>query len=142
MPFKGSSEVLTALKGGDLQLGFEILAPVMAQLKGGGLRALAVTTQSRFPGLPDVPTVIESGLPGYEVASWNGIAAPAKTPRPVVDLLSKEINAVLALPEVKQRFGELGVVPKGGTPEELSALLTREIAKWKDVVAKAKIEKQ
>ena len=142
VPFKGSSEVLTALKGGDLQLGFEILAPVMAQLKGGGLRALAVTTQSRFPGLPDVPTVIESGLPGYEVASWNGIAAPAKTPRPVVDLLSKEINAVLALPDVKQRFGELGVVPQGGTPEELSALLTKEIAKWKDVVAKAKIEKQ
>ena len=142
VPFKGSSEVLTALKGGDLQLGFEILAPVMAQVKGGGLRAVAITTQSRFPGLPDVPTVIESGVPGYEVASWNGIAAPAKTPRPVVDLLNKEINAVLALPEVKQRFDELGVIPQGGTPEELSALLTKEIAKWKDVVAKAKIEKQ
>ena len=142
VPFKGSSEVLTALKGGDIQLGFEILAPVMAQVKGGGLRALAVTTQSRFPGLPDVPTVIESGVPGYDVASWNGIAAPAKTPRPVVQLLNKEINAVLALPDVKQRFDELGVVPQGGTPEELGALLTKEIAKWKDVVAKAKIEKQ
>ncbi|HKC43183.1 MAG TPA: tripartite tricarboxylate transporter substrate binding protein [Burkholderiales bacterium] len=142
VPFKGSSEVLTALKGGDLQLGFEILAPVMAQVKGGGLRAIAVTTKTRFPGLPDVPTVIESGVPGYEVASWNGIAAPASTPRPVVDVLNKEINAVLALPEVKQRFDELGVVPQGGTPEELGALLAKEIAKWKDVVAKAKIEKQ
>jgi tripartite-type tricarboxylate transporter receptor subunit TctC len=142
VPFKASSEVLTALKGGDIQLGFEILAPVMAQVKGGGLRAVAITTQSRFPGLPDVPTVIESGVPGYEVASWNGIAAPAKTPRPVVDLLNKEINAVLALPEVKQRFAELGVIPQGGSPEELAALLTKEIAKWKDVVAKAKIEKQ
>ena len=142
VPFKGSSEVLTALKGGDIQLGFEILAPVMAQVKGGGLRAVAITTQSRFPGLPGVPTVIESGVPGYEVASWNGIAAPAKTPRPVVDLLNKEINAVLALPEVKQRFDELGVIPQGGTPEELGALLTKEIAKWKDVVAKARIEKQ
>jgi tripartite-type tricarboxylate transporter receptor subunit TctC len=142
VPFKASSEVLTALKGGDVQLGFEILAPVMAQVKGGGLRAVAITTQSRFPGLPDVPTVIESGVPGYEVASWNGIAAPAKTPRPVIDLLNKEINAVLALPEVKQRFAELGVIPQGGSPEELAALLTKEIAKWKDVVAKAKIEKQ
>ena len=142
VPFKGSSEVLTALKGGDLQLGFEILAPVMAQVKGGGLRAIAVTTKTRFPGLPDVPTVIESGVPGYEVASWNGIAAPASTPRPVVDVLNKEINAVLALPEVKRRFDELGVVPQGGTPEELGALLAKEIAKWKDVVAKAKIEKQ
>jgi tripartite-type tricarboxylate transporter receptor subunit TctC len=142
VPFKGSSEVLTALKGGDIQLGFEILAPVMAQVKGGGLRAIAVTTKTRFPGLPDVPTVIESGVPGYEVASWNGIAAPASTPRPVVDALNKEINAVLALPEVKKRFDELGVVPQGGTPEELGALLANEIAKWKDVVAKAKIEKQ
>ena len=142
VPFKGSSEVLTALKGGDIQLGFEILAPVMAQVKGGGLRALAVTTKSRFPGLPDVPTVIESGVPGYEVASWNGIAAPANTPRPVVDSLNKEINAVLALPEVKRRFDELGVVSQGGTPEELGTLLAKEIAKWKDVVAKAKIEKQ
>jgi tripartite-type tricarboxylate transporter receptor subunit TctC len=142
VPFKGSSEVLTALRGGDVQLGFEILAPVMAQVKGGGLRALAVTTQSRFPGLPGVPTVIESGVSGYDVASWNGIAAPAKTPRPVIQLLNKEINAVLALPDVKQRFEELGVVPQGGTPEALGALLTKEIAKWQDVVAKAKIEKQ
>ena len=142
VPFKGSSEVLTALKGGDIQLGFEILAPVMAQVKGGGLRAVAVTTQSRFPGLPDVPTVAESGVPGYDVASWNGIAAPAKTPRPVIDLLNKEINAVLALPEVKQRFDELGVVAQGGRPEDLGALLAKEIAKWQDVVAKARIEKQ
>jgi tripartite-type tricarboxylate transporter receptor subunit TctC len=142
VPFKGSSEVLTALKGGDVQVWFEILAPVMAQVKGGGLRALAVTTQSRSSNLPDVPTVIESGVPGYEVASWNGIAAPAKTPQAVIDRLNKEINAVLALPDVKQRFAELGVVPQGGTPEELNGLLTKEIAKWKDVVAKAKIEKQ
>lgn len=142
VPFKSSGEVLTALRSGDVQLGFEILAPVMAQVKGGGLRAIAVTTQSRFPGLPDVPTVIESGLPGYDVASWNGIAAPAKTPRPVVDLLSREINAVLALPEVKQRFDEVGVVAQGSTPEALGALLVKEIAKWQDVVTKANIEKQ
>jgi tripartite-type tricarboxylate transporter receptor subunit TctC len=142
VPFKGSSEVLTALRGGDIDLAFEILAPVMAQVKGGGLRALAITTQSRFPGLPSVPTAMESGLPGYEVVSWNGIAAPVKTPRPVIDVLNREINAVLALPEVKQRFDELGVVPQGSAPEALGALLTKEIAKWTDVVAKAKIEKQ
>ena len=142
VPFKGSSEVLAAVKGGDIQLAFDILAPFMGQVKAGALRALAITTESRFPGLSGVPTGIESGLPDYEVTSWNGIAAPANTPRPVIDLLNKEINAVLALPDVKQRFAELSVVPQGSTPEELHALLIREIAKWKDVIVKAKIEKQ
>jgi len=142
VPFKGSPDVWVALKGGDIQLGFEILAPVMAQVRGGGLHAVAITTPSRFPGLPNVPTVIESGVSGYEVASWNGIAAPAKTPRAVIDLLNKEINAVLALADVKHRFQDLGVIPQGGTPDELSGLLKKEIAKWQDVVAKAKIEKQ
>ncbi len=142
VPYKGSPDVLTALKSHDVQVGFEVLAPVIAQIKGGALKALAVTTDRRFPGLPEVPTVSESGLPGYEVASWNGIAAPAKTPRAIIVRLNKEINAVLALPEVKQRFEELGVVARGGTPEELTALLSKEIGKWKDVVAKAKIEKQ
>jgi tripartite-type tricarboxylate transporter receptor subunit TctC len=89
-----------------------------------------------------VPTVSEAGLPGYDVSAWNGIAAPAKTPRSVVDRLNREMNAVLALPEVQQRFLELGIVATGGTPEQLTATLVKDIAKWKDAIEKAKIEKQ
>jgi tripartite-type tricarboxylate transporter receptor subunit TctC len=142
VPFKGSPEVLTAIRSNDVQVAFEILAPLIPQIKNGAVRAVAVTTERRFPGLPDVPTVIESGLPGYDVASWNGLAAPAKTPQSAIDLLNKEANAILAQPDLKQRFEELGVVARGSTPAELNSLLVNEIAKWKEVVAKAKIEKQ
>ena len=142
VPFKGTPEVITALRSNDIQVGFEILAPVIGQVKGGALRALAVTTPRRFEGLPETPTVIESGLPGYDVASWNGIAAPARTPAAIIERLNREINAVLALPETRQRFLELGVVPRPSTPAEHKALLVAEIGKWRDVIAKAKIEKQ
>lgn len=142
VPYKGSPEVVTALKGKDVQVAFEILAPAMAHIRSGSLKAIAVTSERRFPGLPNVPTVTESGMAGYDVVSWNGIAAPAKTPRAVIDRLNKEINDVLALPDVRQRFQELGVEPRGGTPAELRSLLAREIGKWTQVVAKAKIEKQ
>jgi tripartite-type tricarboxylate transporter receptor subunit TctC len=142
VPFKGTPEVITALRANDVQVGFEILAPVIGQVKSGALRAIAVTTPKRFEGLPDVPTVIESGLAGYDVASWNGIAAPARTPAPIVERLNREINAVLALPDIRQRFLELGVVPRPSTPAEQKALLVAEITKWRDVIAKARIEKQ
>ena len=142
VPFKGTPEVITALRANDVQVGFEILAPVIGQVKSGALRAVAVTTPKRFEGLPDVPTVIESGLPGYDVASWNGIAAPARTPGPIVERLNREINAVLALPDIRQRFLELGVVPRPSTPAEHKALLVAEIAKWRDVITRARIEKQ
>lgn len=142
VPYKGSPAVLAALKASDVQIAFEILAPVMPHIKSGSLKALAVTSDRRFAGLPDVPTVIESGVANYNVASWNGIAAPANTPRPIVEQLSKEINAVLALPDVKQKFLELGVTARGGSPEELRRLLGDEIERWKGVVTRANIEKQ
>ncbi|MCX7892929.1 MAG: tripartite tricarboxylate transporter substrate binding protein [Burkholderiales bacterium] len=142
VPFKGTPEVVTALRANDVQVGFEILAPVIGQLKGGALRPLAVTTARRFEGLPDVPTVAESGVPGYDVASWNGIAAPARTPPAVIERLNREIVAVLALPEIRERFLELGVVPRPSTPADHRALLVAEIAKWRDVIVRAKIEKQ
>jgi len=142
VPFKTTPAVITALKGGDVQAAFEILAPVLAQIRGGALKALAVTSDKRFSGLPEVPTVAESGVPGYQASSWNGIAAPARTPKGVIERLNREVNAATAAPEVRKRLQDLGVEARAGTPAALGALLASEIAKWRAVIERAKIEKQ
>lgn len=142
VPFKGTPAVLTALRGNEVQAAFEFIAPALAQIKAGTLKPLAVTSKRRFSGLPDVPTVAESGVPGYEASAWNGIAAPAKTPRAIVERLNKEINAALASPEVRQRLQGLGVEAQGSTPEQFREFLVAEIAKWRDVIERAKIERQ
>jgi tripartite-type tricarboxylate transporter receptor subunit TctC len=142
VPFKATPSVITALKSNDVQAAFEILAPVMSQIKGGALKALAVTSDKRYAGLPDVPTVSESGVPGYQASSWNAVAAPAKTPKAVIERLNREVNAAVKAPEVRKRLGELGVEARGSTPEALRELLVSEIAKWKAVIERAKIEKQ
>lgn len=142
VPFKGTPAVLTALRGNEVQAAFEFIAPALAQIKSGALKPLAVTSSHRFSGLPDVPTIAESGVPGYDASAWNGIAAPAKTPRAIVERLSKEVNAAVASPEVKQRLHGLGVEARGSTPEEFRAFLVSEIGKWKDVIERAKIPKQ
>jgi tripartite-type tricarboxylate transporter receptor subunit TctC len=142
VPFKATAAVITALKANDVQAAFEILAPVMGQIRGGTLKALAVTSNKRYSGLPDLPTVAESGVPGYQASSWNAVAAPAKTPRQVIERLNREVNAAVAAPEVSKRLSELGVDARAGTPEALRELLLSEIAKWKVVIERAGIEKQ
>jgi tripartite-type tricarboxylate transporter receptor subunit TctC len=142
IPYKTTPEVMTALRAGDIQAAFEFVAPVMGQIRGGAVRALGITSERRFVGLKDLPTIAEGGVPGYVASSWNGIAAPAKTPRPVVDRLNREIAAAVAAPEVKQKLLELGVDTRASTPEELQKLLVAEIAKWGAVIERAKIEKQ
>jgi len=125
-----------------VQVAFEILAPVLGPIRGGTLKPLAVTSERRYPGLPDVPTVAESGVPGYQASSWNGVAAPARTPKAVIDRLNREVNAAVAAPEVRKRLQELGVEARPGTPEALGTLLVSEIAKWKAVIERAKIPQQ
>lgn len=142
VPFKGSPAVVTALRGNDVQVAFDMLAPIMPQAKSGAVKILAVTSDRRFPGLPDVPTVAESGVTGYQASSWNALAAPARTPQPVVDRLNAEIQAVLAMPEVKDRLQGLGVTARGSTPGELRALLAADVEKWRRVIETAKIERQ
>ena len=143
VPFPNTGAVLTALRGNNVQVAFEIMAPVIGQLRGGGgLRALAVSPATRFPGLPDVPTVAEAGVPGYQVTSWNGVAAPVKTPRAIVARLHRAIADALAAPDIRQRFQELGVEARPSTPEEFRELLVAEIAKWKNVIEKANIPRQ
>ena len=142
VPFKTTPPILTSLKGNDLQAMVEILAPMIPHIKSGNLRALAVTFDHRFAGLPEVPTLAEAGVPGYEASAWNGVAAPLRTPKAIIERLNREINAAVAAPEVKQRLQDLGVDAQGSTPEALHALLVSETAKWKKVVEAAKIPKQ
>jgi len=117
VPFNNTAGVLTALRGNNVQAAMEFLPPVIGQIKAGGLRAIAVTSKSRFALLPDVPTLAESGVPGYEVSSWNGIAVAAKTPKAIVRAPEQGILAAVNSPQIRQRFQELGVEQNTSTPE-------------------------
>ena len=142
VPFNNSGAVITALRGNNVQVAFDFLPAVLGQIRSGGLRAIAVTSPKRYSVLPDVPTIAESGVPGYEVTGWNGIAVPAKTPRAIVDRLNKAIHAALEAPDLKKRFQELGVETNPGTPEAMREFVIGDIAKWKSVIDKAKIPRQ
>ena len=142
VPFGNTGAVLTGLRGGSVQVAFEFIAPVVGQVKAGALRALAVSTRSRFAGLPDIPTVQEAGVPGYEVMSWNGLGAPTGTPKAVINRLNKAVAEALAMPDVKQRFQELAVETRPDTPEGFRKLIASEISKWGKVIETAKIPRQ
>lgn len=139
VPFNNTAAVISALRGGSVQVAFEFLPPVLGQIRAGTLRAVAVSSKTRFPPLPNVPTLDESGLAGYDVVSWNGIGVPAKTPRAIIDRLNREIHAAVHSPQVKQRFQELGVEPNLSTPEGMVKSVTAEIAKWNALIDKTKI---
>lgn len=142
VPYKGSPEVLTATMTGELDAAVEVLSPILPQIRSGNLRAIAVTSTQRFAGLPNVPTVAGSGLPNYRATSWNALAAPAGTPKPIIERLQREIHAAVNSPDVKARLLELGVVARGGTPASTARLLADDIAKWGTVIQQAKIDKQ
>jgi tripartite-type tricarboxylate transporter receptor subunit TctC len=139
VPFNNTAGVLTALRGNSVQVAVEFLPPVLGQVRANSLRAIAVTSLTRFALLPNVPTLAESGLPGYEVNSWNGIAVAAKTPKAIVERLNTEIHAAVNSPQIKQRFGELGVEQNLSTSDGMKKLLIDEIAKWNALIDKAKI---
>lgn len=140
VPYKGSPAVLTALRAGEVDLAFEILAPMVPQVQAGAVKALAVSSGQRNPALPEVPTVQQAGVPGYDVASWNAIAAPAGTPADVIARLNAAVREAVAHPAVRTKLGALGVRTGAGTPAELQALLASEIKRWGEVIHAAKIE--
>jgi len=142
IPYKGSGQSIVDLIAGHVQLDFDAVPVVIGHARQGRLRALAVTSPARWFQLPEVPTVAESGVPGYQASSWNGVAAPAKTPRTVIERLNREVNAALADPAARKRLSDLGVDVHPGTPEALRDLLVSEIAKWKAVIERANIPKQ
>ncbi len=142
VPYKATPALFAALKGKDIDLVFEVVSPALSLIRGGELRAIAVSSGKRFAGLPDVPTMMESGVKDFDVNAWNGLAAPAKTPKAIIDRLNKEVNAVLALPDVQKRFQDLGIDPRGGTPAELRNKLFSEVDKWTSLVSSMNMERQ
>ncbi len=139
VPFNNTAGVLTALRGNNVQAAIEFLPPVLGQVRANSLRAIAVTSKSRFALLPDVPTLTESGVPGYEVSSWNGIAVAAKTQKAVVERLNREIHAAVNSPQIRARFQELGVEQNTSTTDGMRKFLVDEIAKWNALIDKANI---
>ncbi len=136
VPYKGSSAAHPDLIANRITFMIDPLAAAGPHIKGGFLRALAVTTAQRNPSFPDIPTAAEAGVAGYDFSSWGGVFAPARTPRPVVNKLNTEIVAALGNPELSKRFGDMGLVAKSSTPEEFGKFLQSEITRWSAVLTK------
>ena len=140
VPYKGVAPAVIDLIGGQVQMMFAIMQGAMPHVKAGKLKALAVSSAGRTAAAPDLPTVSESGVPGYEFISWNAVHVPAGTPRPIVRAIHDELVKVLALPDVKERMFALGLEVAGSSPEKLGELVRSDIAKWSKVVRAAGIK--
>jgi tripartite-type tricarboxylate transporter receptor subunit TctC len=140
IPYKGLAPALTELMSGEVQVMFSSAVAMLPQVKAGRLRAIAMTGSKRSAAIPDVPTVAENGLKGYETGSWYGVAAPAGTPKYAIDKLSTEIIRITKSPQVTNKLVEEAVIPVGSTPAEFSAYIKSEIARWGKVIKQAKIE--
>jgi tripartite-type tricarboxylate transporter receptor subunit TctC len=134
IPYKGAAAAMQDLIGGRVDLMFDNLASSLSQVKGGRVRALAVTTAKRTPLAPELPTIAESGLAGFDVSTWFGLFVPAGTPRPVVDRLHAEFTKALAAPDVREKMLNLGAEPVGSTPEQFAAYVKAEAAKYAKLV--------
>ena len=140
VPYRGGGPARTALLGGHVQMNFGNLLSASADLKGARLRAIGVTTKKRVSSLPEVPTLAEAGLPGYEVEQWNGILIPHGAPKVIITKLNTEINKIIELPEVQEILINSGAEPEGGTPEAFAAFLKADISKWAKVIKDAKLK--
>ena len=134
VPYRGSAPALTDVMGGRVDMSLDNLPAVQPFVEGGKLRALAVTTAKRWPELPDVPTVAEAGVPGYEASSWFTIAAPAKTPTDIIERINKSVNKYMADPDMVARMRKLGADPVGGSPQDMAKLIADENVKWKKAI--------
>lgn len=137
VPYKGGAMAINDLIAGHVHLMFESLNSIAPHARSGKVRALAVSGARRSPGFPDLPTVAEAGVPGYEAGTWSGVIAPAGVPRPIVDKLNAAINGALRSPMFNQRFALIGDEPAGGTPEDFAELIRKESAKWAEVVRRS-----
>ena len=137
VPFKGGAAAITDLIAGRVSLMIEIMGNAIPHAKAGKVRALAVTTERRFPTLPDIPTVAESGVPGFQISAWDGVFAPAGTPRPIVDKLNAAIRKALEDPKVRESLLERGAEPVPSTPDELGKFVASERARWGEVVKRS-----
>ena len=134
VPYKGAAPALADVLSGVVAMGFKTALSAIPHMQTGKLRPIAVAAAQRLPQIPNVPTMAEAGMPGFEVSSWNGLLAPAKTPAPIIAKLHREVVRILALPEVRERFAAQGADPVGSSPEEFRAYIAAEIDKWAKVV--------
>ncbi|HEY0297261.1 MAG TPA: tripartite tricarboxylate transporter substrate binding protein [Bordetella sp.] len=139
IPYKGSAQSVQAVMGNQVPLTFADSAAVIAEIKSGALRALAVTSKTRVPTLPEVPTVAEAGLPGYEMVLWSGLFAPAGTPRDIVDTLQRAVAQAIHAPQMQEKLQLLGVMPVGSTADELADTMQRQISEYTRVAKTANI---
>jgi tripartite-type tricarboxylate transporter receptor subunit TctC len=142
VPYKTTTDLVSAIRAKDVHVAIDMLPVVLGQIHAGSIRPLAVTSTRRFAGLPGVPTVTESGLAGFEVSSWNGIALPVGTPSAVVARLAKEIETAVASPQVRKALLDLGAEARASTPEQMAQRMRNDIAKWRSVIDKAGIPRQ
>jgi len=140
IPYKGSTLAHPDLRSGRTSMMFDTVAAISPLVKGGGVRALAVTTAQRSAAAPDVPTMAEAGLPGYETSTWGGILAPAGTPKEIVAKLNAEINKALNAPDVKEKLAGAGIEVAGGSPEQFVEFIKAEMTKWGKVASDANIQ--
>jgi tripartite-type tricarboxylate transporter receptor subunit TctC len=134
VPYRNIAQYVPDLIAGSVPAGFQFLPNVIAPLRSGDARALAVTSQTRMAALPDVPTVVEAGIAGYAPSGWLALLAPRGTPKPIIARLHQEVVAAIADPAVREKFSDLGAEPVASTPEELARFISSEIVKWRDII--------
>jgi tripartite-type tricarboxylate transporter receptor subunit TctC len=139
VPYKGSAPAFTDLIGGQVSMAIDNIPVALPHIKAGKLRALAVTGTKRVPVLPDVPTMAEAGLPGYELTNWLGLVVPAGTPRDIISRIHTDVVKALQMPDVRERLLGMATEPVGSTPDQLGALMKSETAKWAKVIKEAGI---
>jgi tripartite-type tricarboxylate transporter receptor subunit TctC len=142
VPYKGAAQATSDLVGGQVQMMFGPLVAVLPLAKAGKIRALAVTSAKRSALAPEIPTMIESGVPDFEVTGWYGIAAPAGTPKPAIDRLNAETNRALKSPALIEQFRIQGYEPLGGTPDEMNTRIKADVARWTTIIRDAGIKPQ
>ena len=140
IPYKGSGPVVTDLIGGQLQLSFQIPISVINQVKAGKLKAIAISGETRLASLPQTPTFGEAGLPGYDMVNWYGIVAPTGTPKGIINKMSREMAAILVLPEIQENLARQGMEPFISTPDQVAALIRADIAKYAKIIRTANIK--
>ena len=141
VPYKGSGPSITDLMAGQVQYSFDTVTATLGHVKAGKLKALAVATPERLKNAPDIPTMSESGMPGFVGGTWFGLLAPANTPDAIIERLNKETAAALASPEIQAKFAELNIIPSAGTPPEFRTFVDGEIDKWKTLTSKLDVKK-
>lgn len=139
IPYRGGALAINDLLPGRVDVSFDNMPSIIGHVRAGAVRALAVTTKERVPVVPDLPTIAEAGVPGFDVSSWFGFFVPVKTPQEIIAKLNADTNAALAHASVKSRFDDLGATPRGTTPAQLAAFLKSEIDKWGPVIRDARI---